>query len=114
MWPHQRQAVTGLVVNAAAPPRGHGLATGTATDVAMTATDDADVADGAVRLSRRDLRRFRAFLHHCETEGMDAVSARLGKSAQAYARGYHAYIRMVSPAKAVQLAAAHPWLARTS
>jgi RNA-directed DNA polymerase len=114
MRPHQRQAVTGLVVNTAAPPRGHGLATGTAGSAAMTATDDADAADGAVRLSRRDLRRFRAFLHHCETEGMDAVSARLGKSAQAYARGYHAYIRMVSPAKAAQLAAAHPWLARTS
>jgi hypothetical protein len=35
------------------------------------------------------------------------------RAAQAYARGYHAYIRMVSPAKASQLAEAHPWLART-
>jgi len=50
----------------------------------------------------------RAFLHHCETEGFEAVSARLGKSAQAYARGYHAHIHMVSPARAAQLAAAHP------
>jgi len=72
--------------------------------------DEHEHEDGAIRLSRVDLRRFRAVLHHCETEGFDAVSARLGKNAQTYAAGYLAYIHMVSPHKAAQLVQQHPWL----
>jgi hypothetical protein len=83
MRPQHRQAVTGLVVNNAQPA-----------------------------LSRSDLRRFRAFLHHCETQGFEAVSEQLGKNALGYARGYLAFIQMVSPAKAAQLKGRHPWLAR--
>ena len=83
MRPQQRQTVTGLVVNEAAP-----------------------------HISRHDLRNFRAFLHHCETEGLPAMSEKLGKSALSYARGYLAFIEMVSPDKAAQLLQKHTWLAR--
>lgn len=75
-----RQAVTGLVVNE------------------------------GVRMSRRDLRRIRAFLHQCETQGIEAVSQRIGKSAQAVARGHYAYIDMVSPAAAARVREKHPWI----
>jgi hypothetical protein len=80
MRPQHRQAVTGLVVN------------------------------GDPGISRADLRRFRAFLHHCETDGLPAMSQRLGKSARAYAAGYLAFVHMVSPDKAGALERAHPWL----
>jgi RNA-directed DNA polymerase len=63
-----------------------------------------------VRLTRKDLRRIRAFLHHCETRGLDSVSAEIGKDAAAVARGYFAYIFMVSPSVALKLAEKHPWI----
>lgn len=75
-----RQAVTGLLVN-----------------------------DG-VRLSRRDLRRIRAFLHRCETRGLDEVGRETGKDARAMARGYYAYVHMVSPLVAGRLKQRHPWI----
>lgn len=75
-----RQAVTGLVVNE------------------------------QPRVSRADLRHFRAFLHHCETEGHEVVSARLGRSARAYAAGYLAFVQMVSAAQAEKILARHPWI----
>ncbi len=77
-----RQSVTGLVVN----------------------------GDGEPRLSRRDLRRFRAVLHAIETRGEGAVSEQMGKPALPYARGYLAFIHMVSPAVAAKLQAKHGWL----
>ncbi len=125
MRPHQRQTVNGLVVNATSPMS---PTSPTPTSQAQPSTDSYvhDVEgpseginplargnqreNGAIRLSRVDLRRFRAVLHHCETEGFDAVSARLGKNAQTYAAGYLAYIHMVSPHKAAQLVQQHPWL----
>lgn len=67
------------------------------------------VNDG-VRLTRKDLRRIRAFFHRCETRGVDAVSAEIGKDAQAVAKGYFAYIFMVSPSVALKLAEKHPWI----
>jgi hypothetical protein len=82
MRPQHRQAVTGLVVN------------------------------GEPRVSRKDLRKFRAFLHHCETEGLEAVSQRLRRNAQAYAAGYLAFIHMVSPEQEAQIRKAYPWLSR--
>ncbi len=63
-----------------------------------------------VRLTRRDLRRIRAFLHHCETRGVDAVSAEIGKDAAAVAKGYFAYVFMVSRSAALKLADKHPWI----
>ncbi len=81
MRPQDRQTVTGLVVNGAEP-----------------------------RVSRRDLRRFRAFLHGCETQGIAAVSARLGRNAAAYAAGYLSFLHMVNPSQAQQIRQKHPWL----
>lgn len=81
MRPHQRQTVTGLVVNNEDPA-----------------------------LSRHDLRQFRAFLHHCETEGLQTVSEKQGRNALAYARGYLSFIQMVNPNKADELRKAHSWL----
>lgn len=80
MRAHQRQAVTGLVVNE------------------------------TPQISRYDMRRFRAFLHHCEVAGTKAVSEKLGKNALSYARGYLAFIQMVSPDKVASIKKAHPWL----
>ena len=86
--PQHRQTVTGLVVNR----DGQGAA--------------------QPRVSRGDLRRFRAFLHHVERDGAQAVSQRLGKDALAYGAGYLAFIHMVSPEQAKRLQEKHPWLAR--
>ena len=77
-----RQSVTGLVVNGSEGPR----------------------------VSRRDLKRFRAVLHDIETNGAEAVTAKMGKSSLSYARGYLAFIHMVSPDVATKLRAKHSWL----
>jgi RNA-directed DNA polymerase len=82
MRPQHRQAVTGLVVNQ------------------------------QPRVSRLQLRRFRAFLHHCETDGLPAVSERMGQSAMAYAAGFLSFLHMVSPAQAERIRQAHPWIER--
>ncbi len=83
MRPQHRQVITGVVVNNAVPA-----------------------------LSRRDLRQYRAFLHQCETKGLEAISEKIGKNALYYASGYLSFIKMVSPEKAAQLQNAHPWLAK--
>jgi hypothetical protein len=80
--PSDRQTVTGLVINGSDTPR----------------------------VSREDLRRFRALLHQCDRDGFDSVTARLGKDAQFYAKGYLSFLHMVRPDIAARLAAAHPWL----
>jgi retron-type reverse transcriptase len=82
----QRQAVTGLVVNA----------------------QDAD----GPRLSRRDLKKFRAFLHHYERFGREAMTEKIGRDSLSYARGYLSFIHMVKPEHAERLQSAHPWLER--
>ena len=63
-----------------------------------------------VRLSRTDLRRIRAFLHRCETTGLDTVSSEIGKDARAVAHGYFAYVYMVTPSAALKLLEKHPWI----
>lgn len=77
-----RQSVTGLVVNAGDGPR----------------------------VSRRDLKRFRAVLHDIERNGAEAVSEKMGQSAGHYARGYLAFIHMISPEVAAKLREKHAWL----
>ena len=72
-----RQSVTGLVVNGG--------------------------FDGAARVSREDVKRFRALLHCCERDGPDAVSEKMGRDALAYARGFLAWIRATRPAEAEKL-----------
>ena len=87
--PTDRQTVTGLVVNR--------------SDVSP---------DGDPRLSRRDLRNFRAFLHGCRTKGVAAMSEKIGKDAQAYASGYLSFIHMARPDLAAKIADENPWLTR--
>jgi hypothetical protein len=69
------------------------------------------VVNEAPHVSREDLRRFRAFLHHCETDGLPAMSERLGRNAAAYAAGYLAFLHMISPDHAARLREQHPWIA---
>jgi RNA-directed DNA polymerase len=83
MRSHQRQVITGLVVN---------------------------TLYESPRISRTDLRKFRAFLDHCEKQGFKAVSEQTGLNARGYAQGYLAFIQMVSPGKAARLRAGHAWL----
>lgn len=70
------------------------------------------IVDDGVRLSRKDLRRVRAFLHQCETRGLDAMSEELGKNAAAVAHGHLSYIHMVMPEMARKLRERHTWLAQ--
>jgi retron-type reverse transcriptase len=77
---HQRQIVTGLLVN------------------------------NGVTIPRADLRRFRAILHSAERDGFERASLTLGRDVREYARGYLAFIQMVEPDKAEQLRAKHAWL----
>ncbi len=81
MRPHQRQSVTGIVVN-----------------------------DGEMRISRRDMRRFRAFLHQYEQEGAEKMNQKLGKDATQYGKGYWAFIQMVNPTQAKKFSEKYPWL----
>lgn len=82
MRPHQRQMVTGLVVN-----------------------------DGELRVSKQDLKRFRAFLHQFDLDGKDKLSERLGKDAEAFGKGYWAFIRMINPTQAEKFTEKYKWLA---
>ena len=80
MRPQHRQVVTGVVVNE------------------------------TPRLSRHDLRKFRAFLHHCETEGLQTMSEKIGKNALLYANGYLSFLHMVNPEQAQKIRQRHAWL----
>ncbi len=68
------------------------------------------VVNEGVHLSRRDLRRLRAFFHRCSTRGLEAVSKDIGKDAMSVARGYMAYVHMVSPSTSEKLRRLHPWV----
>ncbi len=83
-----RQTVTGLVVNAQ------------------------NAVDGKPRLSRRDIRRFRAFLHQYELRGREAMTEKIGQDSLSYARGYLSFIHMVSAEQEAQICAKHSWLER--
>lgn len=80
MRPHQRQSVTGIVIN------------------------------NAPNVSRRDLRNFRSFLHHYEKEGAAIMTNRIGKDATHYAKGYLSFIHMVNPQTAKKIRQKHAWL----
>lgn len=84
--PKHRQVVTGLVVNDGGP--------------------------SAARISRQDIRKFRAFLHQCDRYGHEEMSKRIGQDALAYASGYLAFVHMVNPEQAERVARPHPWLSR--
>ena len=78
---HQRQTVTGVVVN-----------------------------NNEIRISRRDIRNFRAFLHQYEQNGKEAMTQKLGKDATAYGRGYLAFVHMINPAQAEKFKEKYGWL----
>lgn len=78
---HQRQTVTGVVVN-----------------------------NDEIRISRRDIRNFRSFLHHYEKEGHEVMTKKLGKDATAYGRGYLAFVHMINPGQAAKFAEKYGWL----
>ena len=63
-----------------------------------------------VRISRKDLRRLRAFLHRCSTKGIENVSKEIGKDALSVAKGHIAYINMISPLISEKLIQKHQWL----
>jgi hypothetical protein len=60
------------------------------------------------RVSRRDVRRFRAIAQQCRVQGCEAVSARIGRDARSYLEGYLAFVRMVNPEQAERLKALLP------
>jgi RNA-directed DNA polymerase len=68
------------------------------------------VVDKDIRLSRRDLRNFRAFLHRCDKDGLIKVSGEIGKDALAVARGRMAFVQMVMPDHAIGLRQKYSWL----
>ncbi|MCU0445944.1 MAG: retron St85 family RNA-directed DNA polymerase [Microscillaceae bacterium] len=81
MRPHTRQTVTGIVVN-----------------------------NDKMRISRRDIRRFRAFLHQYSLKGAEAMTQQLGKDATQYAKGYLAFVSMVNPTQAEKFKKEYAWL----
>jgi retron-type reverse transcriptase len=101
MRAHQRQSVTGLVVNAPIE---------NVFDMNRVSGSTPTVAPA--RVSRRDLKCFRAFLHHYETRGREAMTEQLGQDALSYARGYWAFIHMIDPQRAAKIRAEHSWLER--
>lgn len=80
MRPHQRQNVTGIIVNE------------------------------IPKVSRQDMRKFRSFLHHLQQEGIEKMSAKMGKNAANYAQGYWAFIYMVNPEQGRKMLEKHPIL----
>lgn len=68
------------------------------------------VVDNDIRLSRRDLRNLRAFLHRCDKDGLTQVSGEIGKDALAVARGRLAFVQMVMPDHAIGLRQKYSWL----
>jgi hypothetical protein len=68
------------------------------------------VVGATLRLSRKDLRRLRAFLHQCDRAGIGAISSRIGKDALSVARGHLSYVKMVMPAYAERLKSEYSWL----
>ena len=85
-----RQTVTGLVVNG------------------QNTADE----QGTPRVSRRDIRNFRAFLHQYELRGREAMSEKIGQDSLSYARGYLSFIHMASTTQATTIQQRHPWLER--
>lgn len=79
--PSGRMSVTGLVIN-----------------------------EDGIRLSKSDLKKIRSFLHKCDTQGREVVSDEIGKSAEAVAKGYLAYLHMVSPEIAQKYRDKYAWL----
>ncbi len=81
MRPHQRQSVTGVVINTGIP-----------------------------KISRSDIKRFRAFLHQFTLVGEVEMDKKMGKSSVQYAKGYLAYISMINAEQAEIFRKKYDWL----
>ena len=68
------------------------------------------VVNNEVTLSRRDLKRMRAFFHQCSSKGLDFMSEKMGKDALSVARGYISYVEMVSPTIAEKFRISNSWI----
>ncbi len=68
------------------------------------------LVNNEVRLSKKDLRRLRAFLHRCSKKGIEAVSQDIGKDAKSVAKGNIAYVQMVSPSIAEKILKKNQWI----
>ncbi len=68
------------------------------------------VVNNEVTLSRRDLKRMRAFFHQCSSKGLDFMSEKIGKDALSVARGYISYVEMVSPTVAEKFRSTNCWV----
>ncbi len=77
----QRQTVTGVLVN-----------------------------NNETKISRTDIRKFRAFLHQFKLLGEVEMSKKIGKDAKSYGKGYYSYLKMISPVQASKMAADNAWL----
>ena len=77
----QRQTVTGVLVN-----------------------------NNETKISRTDIRKFRAFLHQFKAVGEVEMSKKIGKDAKHYGKGYFSYLKMISPAQASKIAETNAWL----
>ena len=65
-----------------------------------------------VRIPKATLKKMRALFHNIETKGEKAVTAELGRDSIQLARGYWAYLRMVSPVQANKYSKKHKWLGK--
>lgn len=63
-----------------------------------------------VRIPKATIKKMRALFHNIETKGKNAVSEEIGKDAINVARGYWAYLYMVSPTQANKYLIKHKWL----
>lgn len=62
------------------------------------------------KISRTDIRKFRAFLHQFKAIGEVEMSKKMGKDAKHYGKGYFSYLKMISPAQAAKMAETNAWL----
>jgi hypothetical protein len=67
-----------------------------------------------LKLTKKDSKRIRAFMHQCRTKGLATMSSELGKDAFNVARGYYSYVHMVNPTIAEKLLQENPWLVEVS
>ena len=63
-----------------------------------------------VRISRKDLRKLRAFLHRCSATGINTVSKEIRKDALSVAKGHITCVQMVSASKAEKLLQKNQWI----
>lgn len=68
------------------------------------------IVDDEVRIPKSAIKKMRALFHNIETKGQDAVTESLGRNSLNVAKGYWAYLHMVSPDLAASYMKKHPWL----